>query len=211
MTFNSRFSRLFMILMLRKAYHRRPIDLQALLHKEQCLVESSLDLGSGPNPRNPFGATRLYGVDIRSYDICENVLKCNLGFDSLPFGDSSMGAVTAFDVLEHIPRFAMVSSTSLFPFVSLMNEIWRVLRFGGLFYSLTPAYPFKEAFQDPTHVNIMTEDTLDFYFGPRGWARIYGFFGSFDIVEQGWQGSKYFCLMRKSSLVPVNDVNAPQY
>jgi hypothetical protein len=39
----------------------------------------SLDLGSGPNPINPFLDDQVYGVDIRSYDINVNVKKCSLG------------------------------------------------------------------------------------------------------------------------------------
>ena len=51
-----------------------------------------------------------------------------------------------------------------FPSVELMNDIWRVFKVDGLFYSQTPCFPMKEASQDPTHVNIMTEDTPRLYF-----------------------------------------------
>lgn len=49
-------------------------------------------------------------------------------------------------------------------FVELMKEIYRVLKPGGLFFRQTPAFPAKEALQDPTHVNIITEDTMAFFF-----------------------------------------------
>ena len=37
-----------------------------------------------------------------------------------------------------------------------MNEIYRVLKPGEMLLHFTPAYPSKEAFQDPTYVNIIT-------------------------------------------------------
>ena len=56
----------------------------------------------------------------------------------------------------------------------------------------TPAFPSKEVFQDPTHVNIITEDTLPLYFcEPCNWAKGYGFNGSFELIEQRWVYSEW--------------------
>ena len=60
---------------------------------------------------------------------------------------------------------------SRLPFLGLMNEIYRVLEPGGLFFSSTPCYPWPMAYSDPTHVNIMSEETLHNYLcEPRLWA-----------------------------------------
>ena len=71
-----------------------------------------------------------------------------------------------------------------------MNEIYRILAPGGYFLHCTPAYPAKQAFQDPTHVNIITEDTFPTYFcvnqSEKPWASMYGFHGAFTLVEQVW-------------------------
>ena len=181
-TIFSRVFRLLTILQLRSKYLRHGIDLPKLSNSLGLEVESSLDLGSGPKPKNPFNAKKVFGADIRSYDINECVKKCSIGIESLPFDDNYFDVVTAFDLLEHIPRASMSGTKTIFPFIETMNEVWRVLQPDGLFYSQTPCYPMKVAFQDPTHVNIMTEDILSLYFGERAWARIYGFKGSFIVL-----------------------------
>ena len=71
------------------------------------------------------------------------------------------------------------------PFVNLMNEIYRVLKPGGIFFSSTPIYPYGSAFRDPTHINILTDETFSLYFDDQHrWAQMYGFNGAFKILDQ---------------------------
>ena len=64
--------------------------------------------------------------------------------------------------------------------------------------SLTPAYPHAEAFQDPTHVNIITEHTFPAYFdNVNRWARGYGFRGAFQMRLQEWRGAHLLSVMQK--------------
>lgn len=150
----------------------------------------SLDLGCGERPRNPFGAEEFFGLDIRD-DLGHNILCANLATEPIPSESNSFDFCTAFDVIEHIPRILACDggTCTRFPFIELMNEIHRVLKPGGLFLHQTPAFPCKQAFQDPTHVNIITEDTFPYYFcEPNLYAgKIgYGFTGSFELVHQSW-------------------------
>lgn len=167
----------------------------ALLAKK---LEVALDLGSGPVPTNEFGAKKTYGLDIRE-NLANSVRRADLNYEPFPYDSNSFDLITAYDFLEHISRVAQKDGQTIFPVVNLMNEIWRTLKVGGIFFSNTPCFPMKEAFQDPTHVNIMSEDTLKLYFGTTAWAGIYGYHGRLKVLEEGWRGGHYFCFMEKVS------------
>lgn len=208
----ARASRFLVSLTLRAKYSRGEEHLNSAI--KNCTAYGfgkTLDLGSGPDPRNPFRAKEVNGIDIRSYHpITDLVQKCDVVSDTFPFSDRYFDFVTAYDFLEHIPRVSVHEGSTTFPVVKCMNEIWRVLKMGGFFLSVTPCYPMKQVFQDPTHVNVMTEDTLHLYFAERAWARIYGYIGSFEIVDEGWRGSHYWCLMKKTEDEPLLDKDSPQ-
>jgi len=159
----------------------------------------SVDLGCGPRPRNPFNADILQGVDIRE-NLETNIVAADLCAGRIPFPDDYFDFITAFDFIEHIPRVVYVDGKTRFPFVELMSEIYRVLKVGGVFYSQTPAYPSKQAFQDPTHVNIITEDTFPLYFcGDSPQASMYGFEGYYDLIAQEWSFCWLLTLMKKTA------------
>ena len=72
----------------------------------------------------------------------------------LPFADSSVGVLRAFDFLEHIPLGSVV------PF---MNECYRVLAPGGWLLTATPSTDGRGAFQDPTHVSFWNDNSFWYY------------------------------------------------
>ncbi|CAM8656481.1 AdoMet_MTases domain containing protein [Burkholderiales bacterium] len=144
----------------------------------------SVDLGCGNEPKNPFGADHVIGLDLVA-DQSKGIRQCDLTGGVLPFQDNGIDFVTAFDCIEHIPRVLHNGHLLKFPFVELMAEIHRILLPGGKFLSFTPAFPCKEAFSDPTHVNIITDETFPLYFCAGG-ARRYGFNGKFELEIQRW-------------------------
>lgn len=163
-------------------------------------MTKSLDLGCGPNLRNPFNADKIFGIDVRE-DLEAGIKQADLVIEPIPFDDDSFEYVTAYDFLEHIPRvvYAPARRNS---FVELMNEVHRVMKVGGLFLSFTPAYPHPEAFQDPTHVNVITEKTFTAYFdNVNRWASGYGFKGAFQIKLQEWRGPHLLVVMQKVPLI----------
>jgi hypothetical protein len=46
-----------------------------------------------------------------------------------------------------------------------------------------------------------------FYFCESLWARIYGFEGSFKMIDEGWLGSKYFSFIQKNNTNKTLDLN----
>jgi len=146
-----------------------------------------LDLGCGLSPRNPYGANESFGCDIREIDSLDDLgftyRKANLIEEPIPYEDDFFDSVSAFDFIEHIPRQSFTTSKGhCNPFIDLMNEIYRVLRPGGVFLAITPAYPNVSAFTDPTHVNIITEHTHEYFCGTEPMGRVYGFTGKFEAL-----------------------------
>jgi len=152
-----------------------------------------VDLGCGSLPRNPLSAEKVIGVDV-FVDSPYEILAGKLDYKqvhpgaNLPFQTGQIDSASAFDFLEHVPRTDRSPSGESFnPFISIMNEIHRILKPGGIFISLTPCFPSPSAFTDPTHVNFISEETHLYFSGP-GFAKEkgYGFQGDFNIVEAAW-------------------------
>lgn len=146
-----------------------------------------LDLGCGTNPRNPYRREMVYGIDIRE-DTRQlagksevTIVSANLVLEKIPFEDSFFDSLSAFDFLEHVPRQLYIGGDTglTYPFIDLMNEVWRVLKPGGRFLAITPAFPSNAAFADPTHVNAITATTHEYFCGASPAGRAYGFNGSF--------------------------------
>lgn len=150
------------------------------------LPDRHLDLGCGSIPRNPYARGALCGVDICAAEPgAEHEHRiANLVTEPIPYASGSFGSVSAYDFLEHVPRiFPDGRGGTRFPFIALMDEIWRVLAPDGRLYALTPAFPHPDAFVDPTHVNIITDQTHGYFCGDPPPGRMYGFSGGFEPVR----------------------------
>lgn len=91
----------------------------------------------------------------------------------LPYDDNSVDMVRAYDFLEHIPIGKVVP---------VMNEIYRVLKPGGIFESSTPSTDGRGAFQDPTHVSFWNHNSWWYYSIPE-YRHLYGITADFEIVK----------------------------
>ena len=159
---------------------------------------TALDIGCGTKPKNPFGATILHGIDIRE-DPELNIKYADLTIEKIPYPDESFDFITAYDFIEHVPRILYLPERR-FPFIELMNEIHRTLKPNGIFLSHTPIYPFSAVFRDPTHVNIITEETFPMYFDDKSQAgKMYGFTGSFTVLEQVLVATHLVSILQKTT------------
>lgn len=145
-----------------------------------------LDLGCGAVPRNPYGRDELFGIDLGAESADGRIRRANLAVEPIPFDDDAFDSVSAYDFLEHVPRVLTTADGrgTRLPFIELMNEVWRVLRPGGLFYASTPVYPAPQVFQDPTHVNVLTVESHRYFTQPDLMAAGYGFRGAFALRRQ---------------------------
>jgi hypothetical protein len=166
----------------------------------------SVDLGCGSTIRNPFRAARVIGVDAAI--TAEGVITQWVGFQPLNLADSSVDVVTAVDFLQFLPRFLLADGQVHNPFVRALNDIWRILRPDGLFYAETPAHPHAEAFANPAHLNVISEDTVQYFarlpsadgqpsaVQALALGREQGFAGQFQLLDQHWQGTRLCWTLR---------------
>lgn len=168
-------------------------DIQEILQEHNLGIK--LDVGCG---ENKAGAD-FVGMDVRpleGVDIVHNIEKF-----PWPLPDESCSLVVASHVLEHInpastdPRLVglinlllekgvikpheidkHIGEYEIFGvFIRFMNEVWRVLKPGGRFAFVVPYAGSIGYWQDPTHINPISEATLA-YFDPldqSGLWRIY--------------------------------------
>ena len=177
-------------------YSTRRVDLNRYC-KDKEELSRSLDLGSGTTPKNPFGAKEVYGLDICDVEL-DNIAKCDLALQDIPWESASLDFITAFDLLEHIPRLVYINGVAKYSFIDLLSEVSRVLKSGGIFFASTPCYPHSSAFVDPTHVNFITSETFPKYFAePHNYANRYGFTGRFILREQYYQGDNLIVILEK--------------
>lgn len=151
-----------------------------------------VDLGCG------FRKEGNIGIDLSAEGRDVDLL-CRLGFEEIPLGDASVDKVFCRDFLEHLPKAVWVESRGglVYPIIDLVNEVWRILRPGGLFESLTPVYPHPEVHQDPTHLSVWTLSSMKYFCGEFPIAKLYGVDAHFELLENREQDFYLHAVLRK--------------
>jgi SAM-dependent methyltransferase len=99
------------------------------------------------------GVDKIVGhINIDIDPRCEPDLLCDCL--CLPYDDSSIDVVRAFDFLEHIPNDKRLD---------IIEEIFRVLKPGGEFQHFTPSILGMGAFQDPFHLSFWCINSWYYY------------------------------------------------
>lgn len=142
-----------------------------------------LDLGCGGNLHKDAVGIDIVGKPHTAADIV-----CNLGFEPIPVDDDSVDVCISHHFIEHIPMAIWNSGVRSLPMVYLFNEIYRVLKDGGLFQVTVPiavhgSEPHQQAFQDPTHVSFWVPETVRYFSGDYyGFHNVYGHTSRFEMT-----------------------------
>jgi SAM-dependent methyltransferase len=126
-----------------------PEEVKAVIKDKQGV---KIDLGCGENKHSED----FIGVDFRKMKGVDVVW--DLEVFPFPFPDDCASLVVATHVLEHIQPHKGV-------FIDFMNEVWRIMKYGGEFAFVVPYAGSPGYWQDPTHVNPINRVTLS-YFDP---------------------------------------------
>lgn len=144
-------------------------------------IDFHLDLGCGTVPKGRLGIDRHYapgvelGIDLETltfvpaagefttaaerswklYDRYGRAEGSGRFQPVLPFPDNSIESIVTHHCLEHIDQ----------GFIRLMDEIYRVLKPGGILRAITPLFPSKAAVEDPDHKRYFMEETWETFCG----------------------------------------------
>lgn len=113
-----------------------------------------LNLGCGEDWRKLEGFDGVDSVDFGQKHIIDIERD---GLRTIP--DDSIDEIRAWNFLEHI---------SMDREIFVMNEMWRVLKVGGLVHIKVPKFPHYNAVVDPTHKSFwVTRKFTNYYCGNR--------------------------------------------
>ncbi len=105
-----------------------------------------LNLGSGYRRKSGY-------INIDNRPETDPDLLCDIE-KGLPYEDDSTSEIRAVDILEHFHQDKVIF---------VIEEIWRVLKAGGLFYSRTPSVEGRGGHQDPTHRSYWNLNSWYYY------------------------------------------------
>lgn len=124
------------------------------------MTKIKLDLACGNNLQNGYTGVDIVGKPESQADIVHNLLKF-----PWPIEDNSVDEVFCAHYLEHIPHTTEEINQPGFddPLFHFMDEVYRILKPGGIAKFITPYYTSVRAYQDPTHLRVITEPTYNYF------------------------------------------------
>ena len=126
-----------------------------------------IDIGGGNTPRKGYKS-------VDKVESADFVVNFDGKYFRLPFDDCSVDIVYSSHTLEHIINL-----------VSLMNEIWRVMKWGAEFEIIVPHQECTIAAQDPTHVRFFNAESMKYFAGEylNKHKLNYGVFCCFEVID----------------------------
>lgn len=114
-----------------------------------------LDLACGNNLQKGFTGVDIVAKPQSQADIVWDLMKFPWEFAK----DNSIDEIFASHYLEHIPHGNGYND----PLFQFMDEIYRILKPGGLARFVCPYYTSVRAFQDPTHLRFISEPMFSYF------------------------------------------------
>ena len=96
---------------------------------------------------------------------------CDLNTTWFPFLDNAFDMVVAISLLEHLKDFC-----------SAMGEIHRIARPGASVHILVPHFSSAAAFVDPTHRQLLSARSCDYFIRETEIERTYGFYQNYKFL-----------------------------
>lgn len=106
-----------------------------------------LDIGCGRNPLPSY-----IGIDKSPSSGAHYII--DIEKEPLPFKDEEVDAIHMSHTIEHLENVIFV-----------INECWRILKWGGQVDIRVPHFDCRMAVQDPTHKKFFVQDSFKFYCG----------------------------------------------
>lgn len=162
-------------------------------------MKKQLDIGCGTLPafkQHGQEGYEHYGVDIIDQKL-PNVKQADLAIDPIPYGDDEFDLVTAHEIFEHIPKLIYLQDFDDVTnepqgyyrwncLIELFNEVYRVLKDGGILHFDVPYAGTPQFYGDPTHVSEWTVDSVNYYCGDYfGYHDDYGHRSKFKKLQVG--------------------------
>lgn len=117
-----------------------------------------VDLGSG------FKARGDRNFDIVKYPRVEI---CHLGFEEIPIESDTVDIVTAWDLLEHIPKVYNWKDENgwhtIYPYLFLIEEVYRILKVGGIWQINSPIVGQYPMFAPYNHITQLEPHSFNIF------------------------------------------------
>ena len=157
-------------------------------------MEIKLDIGCGNELPKDTETEKWCGIDLSSND--DRCIIRDLG-RGIPFNDNTFDKVRCHNVLEHIKQE---------DYIFVWNEVYRVLKPGGIFEIEVPRWDKVSSVQDPTHVRFFVPESFQYFCDDgsgktafNGLSESYGVRTLFKMIDNNFNEDNivYFVILKK--------------
>ena len=128
------------------------------------MSQKRLNIGCGRDVKE--GWVNLDRVNLPGTDVVLDIER-----ETFPFDDNEFDEILCKDVLEHVE------------YISVLAELYRILRVGGLLRIRVPHFSSRENYVDPTHKHMFSISTFEFFCRSSDLFRDYYFDFNFEKVS----------------------------